>query len=145
MLFMAMQELGLKPQMLLGPLLDINQPGISTSRSRMWGHHLGRVQITYTMALSGRLSGRLPGRSHGAPSRGSSRVLSSPARIPVLMAQRQDLADHLDFSLGLLFQKEVCWHFGRSVHHPSSSPDGSFFSWPLSVATLFGSQKIQLP
>ncbi|KAG2538408.1 hypothetical protein PVAP13_9NG430000 [Panicum virgatum] len=42
------------------------------------------------------------------------------------MAQRQDLADHLDFSPGLSFQKEVCQRFGRSVHHPSSSPDGSF-------------------
>ena len=44
-----------------------------------------------------------------------------------MMAQWQDLAEHLDFSPGLSFQKEVCQHFGKSVHHPSSSPDGSSF------------------
>ena len=43
------------------------------------------------------------------------------------MAQWQELADQLDFSPGLSFQDEVCRRFGRSVHHPSSSPDGSFF------------------
>src|SRR5438552_1168398 len=38
-----------------------------------------------------------------------------------------DLAEKLDFSLGLKFQKEMNQLFRSSVHHPSSSPSGSFF------------------
>ena len=59
------------------------------------------------------------------PSLISPRVL--PYWIVGAMAQWQDLADHLDFAPGLSFQKEIYRRFGRAVHHPSSSPDGSFF------------------
>src|SRR5438128_2354706 len=38
-----------------------------------------------------------------------------------------DLAEKLDFSHGLKFQKEINQLFKSSVHHPSSSHSGSFF------------------
>jgi len=53
MLFMAMQELGLKPQMLLGPPLDINPAGINTSHGQMWEHHLGKVQAILNGSSTG--------------------------------------------------------------------------------------------
>ncbi|KAG2577560.1 hypothetical protein PVAP13_6NG210600 [Panicum virgatum] len=43
------------------------------------------------------------------------------------MAGHQDLLGELDPSHGVQFQREICNRFGRSVHHASSSPDGSFF------------------
>lgn len=43
------------------------------------------------------------------------------------MDHQLDLADKLDFSHGISFQREVLHRFNRSVHHPSSSPIGSFF------------------
>jgi len=43
------------------------------------------------------------------------------------MDLNSDLADKLDFEPGRKFQEEICRFFGKSVHHPSSSPSGSFF------------------
>ena len=37
------------------------------------------------------------------------------------------LCKKLDFSPGKAFQEDVRIQFGKSVHHPSSTPDGSFF------------------
>ena len=59
MFFMAMQVLGLKLQMLLGPLLGINPAGISTSRSRTWEHHLGRVQAALNGSSKGGRTGAM--------------------------------------------------------------------------------------
>lgn len=66
----------------------------------------------------------------------------------LVMDLRQELARKLDFSRGISFQQEVLWRFNRLVHHPSSSPDGSFFLlvtfrrytfrlWEESVALAF--------
>jgi hypothetical protein len=38
-----------------------------------------------------------------------------------------DLIGNLDFSRGKSFQEKVLVRHRQSVHHPSSSPDGSFF------------------
>ena len=38
-----------------------------------------------------------------------------------------ELVREWDFSLGKRFEAEVVHKFSSSVHHPSSSPDGSFF------------------
>jgi len=43
------------------------------------------------------------------------------------MAEHGDLVSRLDFSHGRIFQEEVRLHLHQSVHHPSSSPAGSFF------------------
>jgi len=64
MLFMAMQVLGLKPQMLLDPPLVINPVGISTSRSRTWGHHLGKVQAVLSGSSTGGRTGTMVARSY---------------------------------------------------------------------------------
>ena len=64
MLFMAMQVLGLKPQMLLDPPLVINPVGISTSRSRTWGHHLGKVQTVMSGSSTGGRTGTMVARSY---------------------------------------------------------------------------------
>ena len=39
-----------------------------------------------------------------------------------------DLADRLDFNIGLKFQDVIRRQFRSPVHHPSPSPDGSFLS-----------------
>lgn len=44
-----------------------------------------------------------------------------------MMDPHRELAARLDFSHGISFQKEVLERFNRSVHHPSSTPAGSFF------------------
>ena len=64
MLFMAMQVLGLKPQMLLDPPLVINPVGISTSRSRTWGHHLGKVQAVLSGSSTGGRTGTMVAQSY---------------------------------------------------------------------------------
>jgi hypothetical protein len=38
-----------------------------------------------------------------------------------------DLISRLDFSHGKIFQEKVRVRLGHSVHHPSSSLNGSFF------------------
>jgi hypothetical protein len=44
------------------------------------------------------------------------------------MEENRDLiCEKLDFSLGKAFQEDVRLQLGKSVHHPSSIPDGSFF------------------
>jgi len=43
------------------------------------------------------------------------------------MGSSSDLAARLDFSHGRSFEEEVDRRFGTLVHHPSPSPDGSFF------------------
>jgi hypothetical protein len=43
------------------------------------------------------------------------------------MEMPADLISKLDFSHGKKFQEEVWVRHCKSVHHPSSSPDGSFF------------------
>jgi hypothetical protein len=54
--------------------------------------------------------------------------VSSPGAL-LMLKQNPGLADLVkdwDFSLGKSFQAEVLHRFSSSVHHPSSSPDGSF-------------------
>jgi hypothetical protein len=43
------------------------------------------------------------------------------------MEEKLNLRSKLDFSHGRSFQEEVWSQLHKSVHHPSSSPDGSFF------------------
>jgi len=43
------------------------------------------------------------------------------------MSSSNDLIANFDFDHGKLFQEEVRSSLGKSVHHPSSRPDGSFF------------------
>src|SRR5438105_4586235 len=43
------------------------------------------------------------------------------------MGSLPDLVEKFDFSHGLKFQKEISQLFGSTIHHPSSSPVGSFF------------------
>jgi hypothetical protein len=44
-----------------------------------------------------------------------------------LMEIPSDLISKLDFTHGKSFQEKVLVQHRKSVHHPSSSPDGSFF------------------
>ena len=56
-------------------------------------------------------------------------LISSPVLLSVsifLMEENLDLCSKLDFSHGRSFQEEVRSQLHKSVHHPSSSPDGSF-------------------
>jgi len=46
-----------------------------------------------------------------------------------------DLISKLDFAHGKEFQQKVLVRYGMSVHHPSSSSDGSFL--PLAVFHRF--------
>lgn len=43
------------------------------------------------------------------------------------MGSSSDLADRLDFNVGLEFQDEVRHRYKSPVHHPYPNPDGSFF------------------
>jgi hypothetical protein len=43
------------------------------------------------------------------------------------MGSISELKDRLDFGKGLAIQDEICKLFKSPVHHPYSSPDGSFF------------------
>ena len=47
------------------------------------------------------------------------------------MEENKDLLSKLDFSHVKIFQEEIHSQFSKSVHHPSSSPDASFF--PLAM------------
>jgi hypothetical protein len=57
----------------------------------------------------------------------SGAICPSLCLLPLMMDLSDHLSNILDFSHGEKFQKEVLHLFSTSVHHPSSSFDGSFF------------------
>ncbi|KAJ1255759.1 hypothetical protein BS78_K164300 [Paspalum vaginatum] len=53
--------------------------------------------------------------------------MASPALLAGISEQTKELVRQWDFAPGQKFQKEVLHKYKSSVHHPSSSPRGSFF------------------